>query len=280
MMTARPNVKTNVRFAVSIFSKDERASLAFNHSTMPAPARSTIVITGLVTASAVLIFRPALSRDERMPPPPQQPRKGYDIDERIREFGAIVRGRLEPDFRRAGVPWPPAAVTLIGLKDERVLEVHAAGSNGRYRFIRSYPILAASGSAGPKLRQGDLQVPEGIYCIESLNPNSRFHLALRVNYPNAFDRAHAAAEIRTDLGGDIMIHGGAASIGCLAMGDQVAEDLFVLAALTGLPNLKVILSPVDLRCRPVPPPVGDTPPWTTQLYKALGSALRRHPRTH
>src|SRR5204863_8498878 len=65
-----------------------------------------------------------------------------------------------------------------------------------------------------------LPISEGIYPIESLNPNSRFHLSLRIGYPNAFDRAQAAKEKRTNLGGDIMIHGNSVSIGCLAMGED------------------------------------------------------------
>ena len=71
--------------------------------------------------------------------------------------------------------------------------------------LARYPIRAASGALGPKLREGDRQVPEGVYDIESLNPNSRFHVALRVGYPNAFDRQMAGREGRTALGGDIMI---------------------------------------------------------------------------
>ena len=203
--------------------------------------RLGIVIAGLAAAAAFVIFHPALRNYDPMPPippsdtgsvsdatsapdaplnqPPPPPGQAYSVDDRLRQFGAIVRGRLEPDFKRAGISWPPASVALIGLKRERVLEVHAAGSDGKFRFILSYPILAASGTAGPKLREGDRQVPEGLYRIESLNPNSLFHLALRVNYPNEFDRSKAAAEGRSDPGCDIMIHGGAASIGCLAMGD-------------------------------------------------------------
>jgi len=37
-------------------------------------------------------------------------------------------------------------------------------------------------------------VPEGVYAIESLNPNSLFHVSLRLGYPNEFDRAQAAKE--------------------------------------------------------------------------------------
>jgi hypothetical protein len=96
-----------------------------------------------------------------------------------------------------------------------------------------------------------------------------------VNYPNAFDRARAREENRANLGGDIMIHGKAVSIGCLAMGDEAIEELFVLAALTGAKNIEVLLCPRDLRARACSPP-GDTPAWTTVVYQNLQNALASH----
>ena len=147
------------------------------------------------------------------------------------------------------------------------------------RFVRAYPILAASGGPGPKLKEGDRQVPEGVYAIESLNPNSLFHLSLRVNYPNSFDRRQAAREGRISLGGDIMIHGSNVSIGCLAMGDPAAEDLFVLAAETGLTNITVILSPVDFRKGKPVPGAARLPVWTGALYSVIQAKLRELPRS-
>ena len=75
--------------------------------------------------------------------------------------------------------------------------------------------------------EGDKQVPEGFYRIELLNPNSRYHLSLRVNYPNADDIERAREDRRDllNLGGDIMIHGGAESIGCIAIGNPAIEHL-------------------------------------------------------
>jgi hypothetical protein len=195
------------------------------------------------------------------------------VADRVAQFGESVDKRLAPFFAAASVPYPPAKVTLIGLKHERELQLYAAGTTGDYQFIRSYPILAASGHLGPKLREGDLQVPEGLYRIESLNPNSRFHLSLRVNYPNASDRARAKEEGRENLGGDIMIHGNAVSIGCLAMGDPAAEELFVLAARTGLRNISVILSPVDFREGRNVKLGADSPPWLGPLYDSIKNEL-------
>jgi murein L,D-transpeptidase YafK len=151
------------------------------------------------------------------------------------------------------------------------------GADSVMSFIRSYPIQAASGTLGPKLRQGDYQVPEGLYNVESFNPNSRFHLALRVGYPNREDRRRAVVDGRTTLGGDIMIHGGDASIGCLAMGDPAIEELFVLTADVGRARTRIILAPQDLRVRPaVLLPTG-TPAWTDELYAELRRALGELP---
>ena len=142
-------------------------------------------------------------------------------------------------------------------------------------LIRTYPVLAASGRLGPKLKEGDRQVPEGLYRIESLNPNSMFHLSLRVNYPNEFDRRQASRESRTNLGGDIMIHGSNASIGCLAMGDEAAEDLFILAAETGIDKITVLLSPVDFRKRAMPEVTHPLPEWTDVLYEQIKQELSK-----
>lgn len=199
------------------------------------------------------------------------------VTERVKQYGETARLRLQPHFAKAGLDYPPKQLLLLGLKAERELQVYAAGANGAFRFVRKYTVLAASGVLGPKLQEGDGQVPEGIYRIESLNPNSLFHLSLRIGYPNDFDREQARKEGRTRLGGDIMIHGSSASIGCLAMGDEAAEDLFVLAADSGLKNISVVLSPVDFRLGKTVPPAAKLPPWTGQLYAEIESRLQRLP---
>ena len=200
------------------------------------------------------------------------------VQSRLRQFGPSVARRLSPDFQRAGVLYPPARIALVAFKQERQLEVYGASQSGPLRFIRTYPIKAASGDLGPKLQEGDGQVPEGLYCLEYLNPNSAYHLSMKINYPNEFDRARGIVDGRLQLGGDIMIHGKSISVGCLAMGDAAAEDLFVLAALTGIKNLSVILSPVDFRVcdlPPLPPGARPLPSWTQDLYPKIRSELQK-----
>ncbi|MFQ3577965.1 MAG: L,D-transpeptidase family protein [Verrucomicrobiia bacterium] len=196
------------------------------------------------------------------------------VESRVKEFGNAARGRWSPRFQSAGVSYPPGALLFLGLKQERRLEVWARDDVGQpWSFIASFPILAASGGLGPKLAEGDRQVPEGFYRIESLNPNSRYHLSLRINYPNEHDRRQARLAGRTNLGGDIMIHGKAVSVGCLAMGDEVAEDLFVIAAASGLEKIEVLLSPVDFRVEPTWRPDDEIPDWVDQLYDKLTAEL-------
>lgn len=202
-------------------------------------------------------------------------KRRHTVADRVGQYGFEVRERLEPDFIRAGAAYPPDAMTIVVLKKERRVEVYA-GKGAAGKLIKTYPILAASGELGPKLKEGDYQVPEGIYRIESLNPNSLYHLALRVNYPNEFDREQARADGRTRLGGDIMIHGNRVSIGCVAIGDKAAEELFVLAAKTGPANIRAIFSPVDFR-RTSAPSTSGLPAWTAELYVAIRDELVRLP---
>lgn len=203
----------------------------------------------------------------------QKVRGKKTVADRLQEFGPAARARWKPYFG-GRASYPPPQLLLLGLKQEKRLEIYVREA-GSWRFIRALPVLAASGRLGPKLRYGDFQVPEGFYRVESLNPNSLYHLALRVSYPNESDRAQAQRDGRSELGGDIMIHGSNASIGCLAMGDLAAEDLFVLAADVGMESVQVLLAPMDFRVHEVP---GTTkPPWVRALYARLKAALDELP---
>jgi hypothetical protein len=197
------------------------------------------------------------------------------VAERVQQYGPAARRRLLPEFERIGVPYPPDRVALVGLKAERILEVWVGADGDGWKRLKTYPILGMSGTSGPKLREGDNQVPEGIYRVESLNPNSLYHLALRVNYPNEQDRERGAEDGRTDLGSDIMIHGMKCSIGCLAMGNAASEDLFVLAAETGAGNVSILLSPVDFRVAGLPADMPPTPAWTQDLYASIRQELAK-----
>lgn len=199
----------------------------------------------------------------------------YTVAGRVAQFSDIVRKRLSSAFNQVGVTYPPKRVVLIGLKAERTVEVWVSGEAGEWKHLKDYPILGMSGTLGPKLKDGDRQVPEGIYRVEALNPNSLYHLALRLNYPNEEDRRRGREDGRVELGSDIMIHGKECSIGCLAIGDEAVEDLFVLVAMTGIDNVNVILSPVDFCVRGLPPEQPLTPGWSADLYALITKELTK-----
>jgi murein L,D-transpeptidase YafK len=120
-----------------------------------------------------------------------------------------------------------APVFIRAFKEERRLELFIQQSDSRkFVLFRTYPIVAASGTLGPKLAEGDGQVPEGFYSVppSAMKPDSRYHLAFNIGYPNAYDRFHG----RT--GTAIMVHGNCVSIGCLAMTDEKIEEIFTLCA--------------------------------------------------
>jgi len=202
---------------------------------------------------------------------------GRSVDERLERFGSAAEKRLRPYLHAADLPFPPDEIALVGIKRDKLLQLYGRRRQGPWRFVRDYPILGASGVEGPKLREGDRQVPEGIYRIIALNPNSLYHVSLRLDYPNAFDRAMGGRDGRTDLGSDIMIHGKTASVGCLAMGDPVAEELFTLVARLRPAAPRVILVPKDFRDHPVPILRADSPSWTAELYRELRTRLAEFP---
>lgn len=145
--------------------------------------------------------------------------------DRARAAESRVRPGLERDLERMGLRFG-APVYMRIFKREKLLELWMEEEGGRYALFRSYPICTYSGELGPKQREGDNQAPEGFYRVASgqLNPNSRFHLAFNLGYPNVYDRAHA----RT--GDFLMVHGSCVSIGCYAMGDDGIEEIYTLAA--------------------------------------------------
>lgn len=111
------------------------------------------------------------------------------------------------------------------------LEVWIRTSDGSYRNLKNYPISAYAGPLGPKLREGDVQSPEGFYEVDYLRPRmTKRELieGLHVTFPNAFDRAHQPVGQPSSLGSDIFIHGGQVTAGCFAV-DSAVRDLYALA---------------------------------------------------
>ena len=202
--------------------------------------------------------------------PAYQRIKGYEtVETAIDKYALAAERRLIPAFARANVDYPPAQVAMLAMKKERVMELWAREKTGeRFVLIKRYPIKGKSGKLGPKLREGDRQIPEGIYSVTHLNPNSSYHLSMKLDYPNTYDQYYAQREGRTHPGSNIFIHGKKVSIGCLAMGDRAIEELFTLAYRTGIENIEVLIAPKDPRRYELRPSRG-MPNWVSGLYQQL-----------
>ena len=127
----------------------------------------------------------------------------------------------------AGLKKPPEEIYLRAFKEEKLLELWGGPRGQPLTLIKRYPICAASGTSGPKRKEGDEQVPEGFYEVDGFNPTSNFHLSMKVSYPNASDRVLSDQQ---SPGGLIYLHGGCASIGCIAITDPAIEEVYLLAS--------------------------------------------------
>lgn len=123
-------------------------------------------------------------------------------------------------------------------KSARKLSVFTNGKE-----LKSYRVALGRDPVGAKQQEGDNKTPEGIYTIDSRNPQSDFHLGLHISYPSDEDKARAARR-GVSAGFDIMIHGiqnghgwiGAFhrlhdwTAGCVALTDEEMDELWRVTA--------------------------------------------------
>lgn len=117
----------------------------------------------------------------------------------------------------------PIAIRIF--KEEGILEIWKAKTNGRFEKIRDYKICAWSGRLGPKVKEGDRQAPEGFYPLSraNMNPYSQYFLAINTGFPNRYDAANGRN------GTNLMIHGACSSSGCYSMTDAQILEIWAFA---------------------------------------------------
>ena len=161
---------------------------------------------------------------------------------REKDVSGRVGDRMKTELAEKNVKLGSPAF-IRAFKEENELELFVKDkTTGKFVLFRKYPIVAASGILGPKLAEGDGQVPEGFYFVPpgAMNPNSSYHLAFNIGFPNSYDKAQG----RT--GSFIMIHGSNVSIGCLAMTDEKIEEIYTICQAAhngGQPYFRVHIFP-------------------------------------
>ena len=140
-----------------------------------------------------------------------------------------VEDSLKKEFEDKGLHWPAKYMYVRAFKHEKQMEVWVKNDwKETFSLFKVYKVCATSGTYGPKRKEGDKQIPEGFYYINEFNPNSNYHLALGLNYPNASD---VILSDQNKPGGDIYIHGNCVTIGCLPLTDSLIEQVYYLASI-------------------------------------------------
>lgn len=188
-----------------------------------------LAIGGAALAGAFLAWRAIASNadaDRRsegsaeplVAPPPPEREPWPQVKARV---APALNAALKKKGLRLGAP-----IFIRLFKEEKLLELWFEKSPGTFALFKSYPIHNdGKRGLGPKLREGDGRAPEGFYFVTPalMKPDSDFHLAFNLGYPNAYDQAHG----RT--GSYLMVHGDVVSVGCYAMTDPQIEEIYTAA---------------------------------------------------
>ena len=154
-------------------------------------------------------------------------KQAQQSNQRVLEAQLEKKFELKKLFRDQGLAYPAAETFLRIFKRERELEVWVRQKDAsKFVMLKKYSICAMSGQLGPKRTEGDGQTPEGFYYIDGFNPSSEFHLSLHLDYPNRSDQMLNPG---ANLGGNIFIHGGCRTEGCLAVTDDAIKELYWLS---------------------------------------------------
>lgn len=169
----------------------------------------------LIFISLMMIFPDASFKDAQL--------KNSRVKTAYDEKESIVKNY----FKSKNLSYSGFHLFIRAFKKEELLEVWIK-EKGKEEFtlLQTYPFCASSGTLGPKRKEGDMQIPEGIYYLNHFNPLSNFYLSLGVNYPNASDKILSD---KNHPGGNIYIHGNCVTIGCIPLTDDKIKELYILA---------------------------------------------------
>lgn len=146
---------------------------------------------------------------------------------RVREAYTEKEKLLKDQFKQQQLNYNGFHLFIRAFKKEQLLELWVREKDkDTYTLFNTYKFCASSGSLGPKRKEGDYQIPEGVYHINHFNPLSNFHLSLGVSYPNSSDRVLSD---RKNPGGAIYIHGNCVTIGCVPITDDKIKEVYVMA---------------------------------------------------
>jgi murein L,D-transpeptidase YafK len=136
---------------------------------------------------------------------------------------------------------------IVVIKSKHILLAYS-----KTNLIKTYTISLGKQSRGNKEFEGDNKTPEGIYIINSKNPNSSFNKNLGISYPNEIDISRSK-NLGKLPGGEIKIHGLRSEFeflgrfqrwvdwtnGCIALTNQEIDDLYKHTPI----GIKIVIMP-------------------------------------
>jgi murein L,D-transpeptidase YafK len=161
-------------------------------------------------------------------------RKKRAVGKRMRGFGFLLLLVAVLGLASCG---PPSKFLKYRGPEVTQVQVHKADRKmyllHHDKVLKFYDIALGFAPQGHKQFEGDGKTPEGAYTISHKNPDSNYHLSLRIDYPNEADIAFAEAEGK-EPGGDIFIHGGPRgrvsqrdwTWGCVSVSDKEMEVIY------------------------------------------------------
>lgn len=147
--------------------------------------------------------------------------------DRVKDAYDTKERTVKSYFEKQNLDYDGFQLFIRGFKQEELVEVWVKAKDKQtYSLLTTYRFCASSGNLGPKRKEGDRQIPEGIYHLNHFNPLSNFHLSLGINYPNASDKILGDKQ---HPGSAIYIHGNCVTVGCIPITDDKIKELYVLA---------------------------------------------------
>ncbi len=197
------------------------------------------LLTGFCFCFALLFCLPAFAQDDAAT------FRNFQFSfNRVSQAWMKYNDSLSKMFKNKGLNYPSSHIYIRSFKSNNEMELWARNDDtSEYQLVKTYRVCALSGILGPKRFEGDRQVPEGFYFIDDFNPKSDFHLSMLINYPNYSDMVMGD---KKKPGGDIYIHGGCVTVGCLPLTDIFIQELYVLclnAKLSGQNYIPVHIFP-------------------------------------
>lgn len=172
-------------------------------------------------------FTPLASTYMNTPSIPESFKQTQKKNARVKQAYLEKEDSLKGQLKEMGMETSDLQMMIIATKQEREFQVYVKKKSEKtYQLFKTYDFCYLSGVLGPKRKEGDLQVPEGFYYVNWFNPNSQYHLSLKINYPNASDKI--LSDKKTP-GGEIFIHGKCVSIGCIPLTDDKVNEVYILA---------------------------------------------------